>query len=508
MYKVFIVDDEPFIIEGLYDIVDWAGMGMEIVGRAENGQDALEALTSLRADILITDISMPLMNGLDLIRAVRKIQPALKVIILSGYDEFGYLKEGMTLGIENYLLKPINLEEFKATLSNAVEKLNMSKAEDEMNAHSISILRDNVMHRWLKDQIAPKEFHERAELLGIQMNKPLLLAALLRPGTGFGSAEFLKAVGEALAGSSSIILFQDIEGDAVLLHGLSEYQRGKEEVERCHERLIGQLSSFQPLRLSLGSVVETEGGAAQSYAQAKKAQEYFVLFPERSLIRYEEIRSRTEADGREVTQNWEQVQRLILAKDKEALLRRIDERFEQLRHMEGVTPEILQDFSMEWLIRFKMQLKEIRHAEEPELYQEGFRRIRETASIHEWIYILKEAAAFTIDLLIRDVKSPVVQQVLNFIHKSYSEDISLKTLGAQFHIHPVYLGQLFSKEVGDTFTEYINRYRIEKAKEELRYTSCKVQEIARKVGYWETGYFYKQFKKYVGISPTEYKGLV
>ncbi|WP_019913483.1 response regulator transcription factor [Paenibacillus sp. HW567] len=508
MYKVFIVDDEPFIIEGLYDIVDWAGMGMEIVGRAENGQEALEALTSLRADILITDISMPLMNGLDLIRAVRRIQPALKVIILSGYDEFGYLKEGMTLGIENYLLKPINLEEFKATLSNAVEKLNMSRAEDEMNAHSISILRDNVMHRWLRDQIAPEEFRERAELLGLQMNKPLLLAALLRPGPGFGSAEFLQAVGEALASSSSIILFQDIEGDAVLLHGLSEYQRGKEEVERCHERLIGQLAAFQPLRLSLGSVVETEGGAAQSYTQAKKAQEYFMLFPERSLIRYEEIRSRTEGDGREVTQNWEQVQRLILAKDKEALLRRIDERFEQLRHMEGVTPEILQDFSMEWLIRFKMQLKEIRHSEEPELYQEGFRRIRETASIHEWIYILKEAAAFTIDLLIRDVKSPVVQQVLNFIHESYSEDISLKTLGAQFHIHPVYLGQLFSKEVGDTFTEYINRYRIEKAKEELRYTSCKVQEIARNVGYWETGYFYKQFKKYVGISPTEYKGLV
>ncbi|MCE3198849.1 response regulator transcription factor [Paenibacillus sonchi] len=508
MYKVFIVDDEPFIIEGLYDIVDWAGMGMEIVGRAENGQEALEALTSLRADILITDISMPLMNGLDLIRAVRKLQPGMKVIILSGYDEFGYLKEGMTLGIENYLLKPINLEEFKATLSNTVEKLHMSRVEDELNAQSISILRDNIMHRWLREQIGANEFRERSELLGIQLDKPLLLAALLRPGKAVAGGEFLKAVSDALGDSRSAILFQDMEGDTVLLHGLSEYQRGKEEVDRCHERLAMQLPSFHPLRFSLGSVVETEGGAALSYAQAKKAQEYFMLFPERTVIRYEEIEHRSEAGGREVTLNWEQMQKLILAKDKEGLLERIDERFEQLRHMEGVTPEILQDFSMEWMIRFKMQVKEIRHSEEPEIYQEGFRRLRETTSIHEWIHILKEAAALTIDLLIRDVKSPVVQQVLNFIHESYAEDISLKTLGAQFNIHPVYLGQLFSKEVGDTFTEYINRYRIEKAKEQLRGTSSKVHEIARNVGYWETGYFYKQFKKYVGISPTEYKGLV
>src|SRR4051794_8645973 len=124
MYKVFIADDEPFIIEGLYDIVDWSELGMEIVGQAENGLEAMEALKRIPADILITDISMPKMNGLDLIRATRSFQPDLKIIVLSGYDEFAYLKEGMALGIENYLLKPINLEEFKATLHTIAEKLN------------------------------------------------------------------------------------------------------------------------------------------------------------------------------------------------------------------------------------------------------------------------------------------------------------------------------------------------------------------------------------------------
>ena len=101
----------------------------------------------------------------------------------------------------------------------------------------------------------------------------------------------------------------------------------------------------------------------------------------------------------------------------------------------------------------------------------------------------------------------LLRQVLHYIDQSYNEDISLKTLGALYNIHPVYLGQLFHKEVNQSFTDYINWYRIEKAKELLKHSPMKVQEIARCVGYWETGYFYKQFKKYVGISPTEYKGL-
>jgi len=197
-----------------------------------------------------------------------------------------------------------------------------------------------------------------------------------------------------------------------------------------------------------------------------------------------------------------------MLRDKQALLERIEENFEQLRKMDGITPNLLQDMAMEWLIRFKMQLKEIRHTEEPELYKDGFSRIRTSSSINEWRDIIKEMAVLTVDSLIRDVKSPIVQQVLNYIHESYNEDLSLKTLGAQYKIHPVYLGQLFHKEVNESFTEYINKYRINKAKEQLRTSPLKVHEIARNVGYWETGYFYKQFKKYVGISPTEYKGLV
>jgi Response regulator containing CheY-like receiver domain and AraC-type DNA-binding domain len=112
-----------------------------------------------------------------------------------------------------------------------------------------------------------------------------------------------------------------------------------------------------------------------------------------------------------------------------------------------------------------------------------------------------------VDSLAMDVRSPVVRQVLNEIEEHYADELSLKTLGTRFHIHPVYLGQLFQKEIGESFTEHINKYRIEQAKRLLKTSSLKVHDIARQVGYWETGYFYKQFKKFVGVSPSEFKGL-
>ena len=160
------------------------------------------------------------------------------------------------------------------------------------------------------------------------------------------------------------------------------------------------------------------------------------------------------------------------------------------------------------VIHFKMELKAIRHTEDQDVYNQAFQQIRSSVTLDDLEKAIQEVAEMTVGLLISDVRSPIVQQVLKYIHESYADELSLKMLGAHYHIHPVYLGQLFHKEINESFTEYINRYRIEKAKELLKTTHLKVHVIAKDVGYWEVGYFYKQFKKYVGISPTDYRGLL
>ncbi|WNS44087.1 response regulator transcription factor [Paenibacillus sp. MMS20-IR301] len=505
MYKVFIVDDEPFILSGLQDILDWELLGLTITGQAENGQEALEQLREAPADILITDISMPVMTGLELIRAAQEFNPEMKAVVLSGYDEFKYVKEGLSLGIENYLLKPINLEEFHSTLETIVEKLDVSRLDTEWSQYTNSVLKDNVLLRWLRGQIDAGELSERLGLLGLSVSKRYVQVALIQaePAT-----EAFRTNAAALVGTHpSFFMFWDSDNDLVLIHNFGDELAGAEGMASMLQEITSLSISGQRLRIAVGAVAEAEQDAPSSYEQAKQAQEFLEIHPERSMIYYEQLKDRKGNLEAALPEDWSEYSKLMMSKNYEALAEKLDA-YTADASMEGLTPELLREISLEWILYFRMLIKDIRSEMERELIAEGLTAIRRVHSLPGLSAALKQTAGSIIGLLDREMKSPVVNQVLNYIEKSYSEDLSLKKLGFMFNIHPVYLGQLFHKATGESFAEYMNRYRIERAKELLRSTNQKVHEIARNVGYWEMGYFYKQFKKYVGVSPTEFKGLL
>lgn len=514
MYKVFIVDDEPFIIEGLIDSIDWPAFGLEVVGSAENGEEALRRIGQTPVDLLITDISMPRMNGLDLIRAARESRPDLKAVILSGFNEFDYLKEGMRLGIENYLLKPINVKELHDTLSNAVEKLNSVHADAPLSPYDVQIMKDNTLYRWIGGRISEAEFNERAALLGIALTEPYGVIALARLPSADPEAQedAFERVARAFEGSASASAypFRDMDGDIVIVAGLpSAEEAGKQELVQKLLPLLGQAEAGpgEAARLSLGGVHPLRTDMASSYREAKKAQEYFMIYPEREWIDYAETETFKEAESSEFPIDWEACRKLLVARDKEGLAAAIEADLEKLRRREGVAPSYLHEVAVELIVRFKMELKAIKHSDETEMFSQGFAQANEASDYAELAGALRSVAERCVDSLVKDSRSPVVLQVLEEIRRHYADELSLKQLGARYHIHPVYLGQLFQKETGESFTEYINKYRIEQAKRLPKSSPLKVHDIARQAGYWETGYFYKQFKKYVGISPTEFKGL-
>ncbi|UVI31362.1 response regulator transcription factor [Paenibacillus spongiae] len=505
MYNVFIVDDEPFIIEGLYDILDWADIGLTITGHAENGRAAVEALQAVPVDILITDISMPVMNGIELIREARKFLPELKVIILSGYNDFKYVKEGITLGVENYLLKPIDIDELRETLKGTVRKMNSLQMQRALAEFDNRIIRDNVLYRWLTWQISPGIMIERAELLNIDLSKPYMMAVLVR--TDPEAADAAEAVERFFSDMPEVIPLHNVEGELILVCTMNDPEQEKPILEEKLLRARSALQTPSAVRISIGSIEPLET-AAISYTNAKRAQEYFFLFPEKELMDYGHLPSgRGEAISRLMI-DWPEYAKWIVTKDKEQLFTRIDEDYARFRSMNAVSPSEVREITLELIVRFKMELEEIRHTDQSDMFKAGYERVMNANTIDELAAAVKEMADMTIDALVRDVKSPVIQQVLHHIHAHYAESLSLKALGLEYNIHPVYLGQLFNKETNETFTEYINKYRIEKAKELLKDSRLKVHEISRQVGYWESGYFNKQFKKYVGVSPTDYKGLL
>ncbi|MFB5762082.1 response regulator [Paenibacillus medicaginis] len=500
MYKVFMVDDEPFIIEGLYDIVDWSAFGLEIVGHAGNGQLALERLSSQPADILITDISMPVLDGLQLIREMRQRQPELKVIILSGYNDFDYLKQGLQLGIDNYLLKPINIEELEATLRNIVTNLDKMRPTD---TYGIQILKDNTLHRLLTGQIACREFEERAEFMGITLDGPYIGVASIRADAE--QMPLFAAVEQQAREAGYPVLFHDVDGDTVMIANLPDREESTHVFKDWLASLAAELAEAYPsLLIGIGGIAQGLEGAPASYREAKKAMEYVMVYPELNMIDYEQLGAGRDPSAA-FTVSWTDYAKLMMARNQEGLAKRIRTDFAQ--HSDGMTPAGLQHAALELVIRFKMELEQIKHTDESSIFQTGLQRVLSSATLEELVLAVQEVGAATVQSLLQDMKNPTVGQVLNYIHAHYADELSLKLLGAQYHLHPVYLGQLFQKETGETFAEYINKYRIERAKEQLKNTSLKVHEIARNVGYWETGYFYKQFRKYVGISPTDFKTL-
>ncbi|MEK3731070.1 response regulator transcription factor [Paenibacillus sp. FSL M8-0334] len=503
MYKVFIVDDEPFIIEGLYDVVDWAKYGMEIVGHAENGRQALERMSVVPVDILVTDISMPVMTGLELIEEARKLNAELKVIVLSGFDDFAYLKEGLRLGIENYLLKPINLRELEETLVSTTDKMNKSRQEMRLDEYDIHILRSNILYRWITDRIGPKELEERAALLGLDLNQPYVMVAIVR-------AEFApieSSLYQLAEQESGVLYFRDHDGDHVVIFMMKDPDTDKARAIRLLQQVRGQCFEDE-LSISLGSVESLGGRYTDSYLHAKEAQEYYLVLEQPSYVDYVDVQAKKGEASLSYSIDWPEYAKGIAARDKEVLFQLIDSDFDRLRHMPGMTPTILKSIAVEMVIRLKLELNDIQYTAAPDFLKNTVSDIMESVSIDALITAVKDGVGGLVDSLNHDVKSPVIQQILHHIQQHFHEDLSLKALGADYHIHPVYLGHLFHKETGESFTEYINRYRIDRAKDLLRHTPMKVQDIAKSVGYWETGYFYKQFKKFVGLSPRDFRGML
>ena len=169
MYNVMLVDDEIYMLNGLKHIINWEAYGFEIVGTASNGLKALELSKTLDIDIILTDVKMPKMNGLELIHALKEAKPHIKFIILSGYNDFDYVKEALQLGIENYLLKPINEEELLQTLINIVKKIEVAHTAYIKALEDSSILKNNILNRWITHTISMSELCERAQLLDLDL---------------------------------------------------------------------------------------------------------------------------------------------------------------------------------------------------------------------------------------------------------------------------------------------------------------------------------------------------
>lgn len=504
MYKVLLADDESLITLGLKAILDWEDYGFEIAYTAESGEEALSYLKDHPIDLLITDILMAEMSGLELIKEAKQIQPQIKSIVLTGYQEFGFIKQGLLLGIENYLVKPVDEDELLTTTQNVGRKLsNVPAVGASSLTEETTTLMDNTLWRFLNGEIDKNDCLERLSFYNIQFTQPIYNVSILN-FEQYHTTDITKKIRSFIEEQYSATCLYSPNHELIIIFGGTN----EEELVKWNQSLVNRLCEEQKetglFYLSMGRPVKTIDELEESMINASEYS-LLQLYSEPNVLilkgftidRQEEVKK--QQDFKETI-----VKRLLNA--DEETLQMIDLFLDHLtKQSKFISPQVAKKYTFDLMsyIHFSIQPNDLSS------YTAAVERIVYSSDIAQVKAILREYCHELILSINNQVhmRSPIVQNVLQFIHAHYDQGISLKTLGQQFHVNAIYLGQLFQKEVGVVFSEYLNRYRLEKAKELLKTTHYRAGEIGKKVGYSDTTYFYKQFKKTVGTTPSEWRKI-
>lgn len=519
MYKILIADDEPDILQGLRCIINWDEHGIEIAGEAENGADALRFITESPVDILLTDIRMPKLDGLSLIQQLKKDGRDIRCIILSGYDDFKYIKEALKLGIENYLLKPVNREELSATLLGTIDKIESERNIKIGRHQGLAIFRENIYYRWIAGSIGEDELKEKAALAGIDLEYEYFTVAILRllSKKGYESDKpfdidlhCVKEICESVCGSKdSTVVLYGIAGDTVILFRQNDGPN-REMLYNIIENCIVGIN----VRLrydAFASVGSTQSGftnAHKSFAFANEMQSYSLIMPENSVVDYDEKTKAASKRQLKFVIDFQSFAGMIAAGQLDECLAFIDDIFARLGLNHEITPGFVQNVAVETLYHIVSTVKTtVTNAKPLEGIEADFNKIYSMHTIDELHRWLKLAIERAIEYLTtaRDNYSPHVKLILSYINENYMKELSIKQLSQKFNINSIYLGQLFKSETRELFTNYINKIRVDKAKELLLKTNKNAMEISEIVGYPNANYFYRIFKKITGKSPSEFR---
>ena len=542
MLKIFLAEDEVVVRETIKRMIPWEELGFELVGEAADGEMALPLLIRQQPDLLITDIKMPFMDGLTLARLAKKEIPGLKVVILSGYDDFNYAKQAIGIGVEDYLLKPITknalierLSEIRSRYEHEkTQKEYYEKFQREMQAYEKNSSRD-FFEALVGGSMDMMEVYKRAEKLGLDIVAEVYNVLIFtmncdedfsgqRDEYSSWEAESLELLENFFAGHSSAMLFRsNIFSYGVLLKGQRETI--EENTRACVDEIRKILSRQDGRRewfLAVGQSVERLSQIQKSYHTASRAFSQRYLYDE-NILYYDEMETMEHPGGQAETEDNAYLQKV----DVNALNPAILQKFLS-NGLQEETENFVKDYfyaigqePMESLVfrnyvilnvRFSVisfikglgcDTNEMESADTEEVLAESGKNMESA------IAYAKKMISQAIG--IRDQNSgnknrSILKTAVDFIDSHYmDEEISLNTVANVANVSSNHFSALFSQNMGQTFIEYLTSLRMNKAKELLRCTGMRSSEIAGEIGYKDAHYFSYLFKKTQGMTPSDYR---
>ncbi len=526
MYKVFLVDDEIGIREGMRDNVKWSDANFIFSGEASDGEMALPLIKEIEPDAIITDIKMPFMDGLQLSRIVRKSMPSVKIIILTGHDEFDYAKEAIGIGVTDFLLKPVCASELIEVMKKTAMKIEQERKKEnasiqlkEQLESNAMMIRDRFLNELVLGAVPLQGTLDDCEKFQIDIISKFYLVAIIEAEVmpqnmqdkSKEYATFETLVEKKLQTNSNVIKFNRSVGELILIiKGDNAGDLGTFAYELL--KLVKtevELNSSCVLDISLGSVMERLQGITKSYKEADIVSKYKYLYGRNKILAINDIKPGIkEFIKYDDINNVSDFMKSGLFKDIDQF---VDKFIESLSE-KGMDSFIYVNYTLIDIMSSAAKfVKELgRDIEDilPEAIQ-----FEDDLAIVDSIYKFKELMINVLervllcrDNMIEDKYYCTISKAKEFINRNYSEPgISLNSVASYVNISPSYFSSLFSQETGETFIEYLTKLRIKKAKELLKTTLKRTSEIAYNVGYNDHHYFSYIFKKWEGITPKEFR---
>jgi len=509
-YRVMIVDDEPILRTGIYHLCNWPEHGIEIVAQASNGQEALQYIDKVQPHVVITDIVMPVMDGVEFTKTMRRLHPEVKLVVLSSYSEFDYVREVFKYGVTDYLLKPkVTAEELVPLIQSLCGDVSLDDARQKPIPNDPSLILAGLLTNEENEdspawqELRPTYPHDQFRML--RTNIELLLSAT-KLTQGEVEQTLLGLAGSHLSAFVMTPVF--LKNECLILINYHS-DDSKLAVQRLRE-------FAQAAKQELGSIIFIQSYSFGSFSLLKEKHEGLTAdmgrlfyFPQQPVVPESDIKLDEPKLSFDHNEFADSLRMLAVSKAHSQLkafysdiqktqaydeysLKRLTQNLiytvtSTLEHLKLPLPAL-------GLSRLKL-FKEIDHAFDIEELE---------SMVGRFFGELEESVHRHTD----QQQSFILSKIYDYVNENYASDITLSALADELHLNYSYLSTYFKQRTNENLTAFINRVRVDKAKELLLNHELSISEISRMTGFSEHNYFSKVFKKITGMTPVEYRNHI
>lgn len=526
MYKLIIVEDELMIRKTLSEALNWNEAGCTVAGTAQDGIQALELIKKNKPDIIISDIKMDGMDGIELCQKMKYDHPEIKVIIITGHSEFDYAQSALKLGVKDLILKPIDHGELMNSVRKAIAEIEVEKARkaefDKMKKaieENISALRENFLLELLSNSIIREEIYDKMSFFNISFEKYYVMALEIDHYEGF-----LNNNGEMDRQLKRMVIRQ------ICMKIINKYSKGYLFEKETKLGMVIQMGELQiisiaeeiqaaikqeiDLSVTIGISEPAEGyeDFISAFKQSAHALRHKYYLGDGAIISVSDTVASLVKENIKIQPDYSRIIQCVKVGDCEGALKRFDEMMLEMRRNMPRDINFMLNLAAEIIAAIHTNLFE-RNIDINSIIP-GFNLYSRLSScntlpgIEEMISGFIGSVASYIHSKNKTQNSAAVAKAMEYLKKNFYKDVTLNDVSGEVYMNPNYLGRLIKKETGRNFSDILSEIRIEKAKELMKDMQLKTYEISEKVGISDSRYFSQLFRKITGFTPSEYRNSI